>query len=1118
MSKNLTRKGLAFGAMVALGSTLFAGVPAQANSSGPLTLTPNGVGGEGATYTSLIGAGLTLSSALDADKQSTATNVLVRMNEDGVTESEYVQAFAQVDLDDPADGNEDEVLAYYNSVSRVADAANYAAIPASWSFDSAATISADIVNFVEPAVDPLSEATYLIENPGGATIKLTLSAPDATFTALPTGYYLFDADGDAGGETTAGDITLSKGALGTADFNCGYDVTGTATARACADEDDYGYMDDELPFVDVVSNGFITNATKIAIKAEANKSSAVDGDRKVANLKVDAFDANATSSIKVKVTSFADTEINGSTEIAKINNGEWRSATQEVSLLPAASVPVTTRMSGTTDRLLSNVVATVALGSGVNPYAVAGTIGVVYYQDGIPITLDSHADSDAVSGAVEYHATALGDIDTDTGVFTVSVNATGSDFLEDGATAGSGVVDLKPGVYTARAIFIPTTPDIYVGARSAALDLRDGTNATVKGAKVTFTESNDVAVDANNDAAVRAGTKSLPVVGQILRITGDGATSALTDDIYGDLKAAGVRVRATVTGVTVDAASEITVTGSTDKIEAKDDAIVVFGFTNSDGQFPITINSNNGTRTDSVKVKFEALGADGLYTMGVSGSTGIGAEEVIIWERATLETDLEVSPSEFLTGDTINVTFTAVDQFGVGMDQNATGRISIRVDAYVDGAVKTATYSETKATTSGAASFSFANFATAGSNQEIRVQTLNASAVAATAYYTVYNNVASSGISVADEFTTSVQYVDFVTGKTTDPAVAKAAADVIDLFETALASDDTNYANIVGTVLDANNAGQPGSPVTIAAPGVLFHDLETKTLALDTITVFSNGQGFFDVQAMTQKLNTSGATVTITSGGKTVTTKLKSYLPTIGIPSVSDNETGFDASLLKLSWTLPEVIVKDTTYPVVVTLTDVWGNPIRTLYDEDNEDNAAFLIEGEGSLQVNGTDEIRKNTNSNGQFTFFVRSVSDIAGPGTVRVTLADDFALSSPIHDDNIYIYNTSDEFEDVADTSWDESLWSNTLEESLDVLNAAPAPTGKVNVGSFNGKLVVYAAGLDGAKISWKVAGKWGVANAVGNNLNRFDRPVGASGVNVIVEIYVNGVKQLTKTVLTR
>jgi subtilisin family serine protease len=80
------------------------------------------------------------------------------------------------------------------------------------------------------------------------------------------------------------------------------------------------------------------------------------------------------------------------------------------------------------------------------------------------------------------------------------------------------------------------------------------------------------------------------------------------------------------------------------------------------------------------------------------------------------------------------------------------------------------------------------------------------------------------------------------------------------------------------------------------------------------------------------------------------------------------------------------------------------------------------------------------------------------------------------------------------------------------------APEPVGKVNVGSFNGKLVVYALGLDGARISWKVAGRWGVANAVGNTLNRFDRPVGAAGRDVIVEIYVDRVLRMTKVVRTR
>ena len=81
-----------------------------------------------------------------------------------------------------------------------------------------------------------------------------------------------------------------------------------------------------------------------------------------------------------------------------------------------------------------------------------------------------------------------------------------------------------------------------------------------------------------------------------------------------------------------------------------------------------------------------------------------------------------------------------------------------------------------------------------------------------------------------------------------------------------------------------------------------------------------------------------------------------------------------------------------------------------------------------------------------------------------------------------------------------------------------AAAVAGSKVNVGSFNGKIVVYALGHDRARISWKVAGRWGVANAVGSNLNRFDRPVGAAGRDVIVEIYVDRVLALTKVVRTR
>ena len=81
-----------------------------------------------------------------------------------------------------------------------------------------------------------------------------------------------------------------------------------------------------------------------------------------------------------------------------------------------------------------------------------------------------------------------------------------------------------------------------------------------------------------------------------------------------------------------------------------------------------------------------------------------------------------------------------------------------------------------------------------------------------------------------------------------------------------------------------------------------------------------------------------------------------------------------------------------------------------------------------------------------------------------------------------------------------------------------ASEADGARVNVGSFNGKLVVYALGLDQSRITWKVGGIWGQDFAKGNTLNRFDRLTPRRGATVTVDIFVDGKRQLTKTVLTR
>jgi hypothetical protein len=190
--------------VVALGSTLFAGAPALANSSGPLTLLPNGGTAASATYTSLIGAGLTLTSALDADKQKQASTLT---------------------------GADDDT---------------------------------GIVTVNVPAVDPLEYVYYLIENSGEADSEIT-----AIGAVIDDGWYQYNP--------TTGAYTNSRTAT---EANVATFTVGASNA----------------------GNTLVTDEKKIAIRATLGS---VAGDRDVAPLFIDA--PTATSSVKVKVTSWTDT-------------------------------------------------------------------------------------------------------------------------------------------------------------------------------------------------------------------------------------------------------------------------------------------------------------------------------------------------------------------------------------------------------------------------------------------------------------------------------------------------------------------------------------------------------------------------------------------------------------------------------------------------------------------------------------------------------------------------------------------------------------------------------------------------------------------------------------------
>jgi hypothetical protein len=1035
MSKKLTHKGIAFGAMVALGASFLASAPAQAEVTNPITLTSNG--GASGTFTSLIGSGLTLTPSLVKSNQNVAY-ALIHTDINGVTQAEWATADAY------NIGNAGAILIgkteLYNASQRVGTPV--ATFPSEWTYSALTTAQVNLTSTTDtteyatafPAVDSYNSAYYLIENPGSSELVFEFATPvegDGSFVL-----YDLTAGADLGNNLAATTVATVG--------------TGNATS--------------------LTAGVYTTVAKKIAVKA--NSVSGTPGARALSPLKIDA---KGTAAVEIKVTAWTDSSTASDTANAGpgfIDSGELRSDSMTVKLLPVNSVSFITTMDSTnTLRGASTLSATVSVSVGVNNQAIsdAGKFYVVFYKDGVKI--DGIIANDSVITTADV--ASVGSLDVvkaynNTSVLTFTATNPGV------GAAGN----LGSAFYAARALYESSPNDVFLGSSSALLDLRDGTNAEATGIKSSVVDSATLIANGNTTTA-KTGTKTVPVA---LQIQKSGPL---------DLAASGVRVRVTVKGTKVAADSAITVEGATGSITKVNDTITYLATTNSSGKVMVNVLSSKGTKEDSVTIDYSVQLLTGVYTPGI--------QRTLVWADAKYSA-LKASPSDSLSGETVNVTFTATDQFGVGIDNTSAGRVSIQVVAVIDGIVKSSVYSETVTTTNGSASFSFKNFATVGSNQEIIVYVYQGGAGAISYYYSVYAETATNSIAVTDSFSNTVVYKDFVSGN------AKVPADLSAITKTGLPAliasggEGSRYATIVGTVLDASNKGQPGKRVTVATPGALFYDLETTTYAKDTINLTTNSQGYFDVQVLSHIANAAGATVTITSGDKSATTLLKTILP-----------NNISAGNLKFSWTLPTSVVQDKTYTTVASLKDMWGNPIHTTGDE-------VIFNADGAVQVNGIEslDVKRDFNAKGESTVFLRSDKGIAGPGSFTATLQGPVTYYTGAVSGATSTFATTVSAND-PNTLWDETTFIAALTTDIEVLEGLPAGSYTVNAGSFNSFVAVYAKGLKGETLSWKIAGKW-MKFKVTQDYQVFKRKTGNVGATINIDLFVNSKKSLSKKVVTR
>jgi hypothetical protein len=660
-------------------------------------------------------------------------------------------------------------------------------------------------------------------------------------------------------------------------------------------------------------------------------------------------------------------------------------------------------------------------------------------------------------------------------------------------TGGAGTATVAGNSYdtynvapTAAAIAVDVAVTVTVkvsNADAAGTGTKDTTSpgyTVPKQATAGITADAGATVDLKNDSIqanktttaikLRSGVKTFTYTGE-----GTYADGAVASNVP-------VLVHVTANGI--GATSTIKVGGQT---LSKGDAILVSGVTGSTGKFSVTVESATALAGETYSVNFHFLANNGTWLNNVAAFTPT-------YEAAA--GDKISAVSTIISGDNATASFKLVDQFGSVVSANASGTAYVvRVQAS-----NTANLKQYLTVVNGAASVTFKNYLSKGQSDSITAQvgtgttdsTFASASLTTTSSVsvTLYNSEAAAGITVSTPAAGVVTYDDFITGTPSSTNVAPTSAQ-----GTAL----------TGTVVDVTGVGIPGASVTVSAKGVQFAKSASGTPSgdyyMDTITVSADAAGSFEVKMWTHLASATGTAVTVTAGGKTATATWKTYLP-----------ENLSAGNLNLTWSLPAAFVKDTTYAVTAKLADKWGNPVRTY---TNGGVLGVTFQGFGSVTVNSVDtEVNKNFDAKGEATVFVRSVKDVVGPGSLSATVnAATYRYGATPTDDTLIIAPVAS---DSAATKWNETTFTGGLEANIEVVTSAPAGA-KVNVGSFNGKLVVYANGYNGKRISWKVGGRWGSAVAASNTA-RFDRPTPRRGVDVVVEIYVDGKLELTKTVRTR
>lgn len=1166
MSKNMTRKGLAFGAGLSLVVSGFAALPAQANGlTGFISLLPTTGPETALAITAGVGQDFSLTASpastvgssgnlkfLVTDPEAKFEPYIGGLSDDGVV-IEYPDSSASLLESDPAetvavasDGKvtvttahsfvagdrvefsldvvtdsgmtvlEDDTIYVVDSVTgttsftlAAGSAKAYSAALGTGNVDITSNVATLTVSNVFGVGDTFSINADIVT---GANTILPVSGSPYTVAANTTSSVVKvsrSASNVAQGAATTG-VTLTRVTVATA----GIDVSGAGTT------------------VDIRKVRSATNSSgQYVVDSGVSNGSAIALDLR----QVDAVSRSVT--VQAWVDTFSDNKI-GATEYVSapvtISFVAMADITATTSLTPPAAGDATLSARVTTSPLInllqdenSDLVEivftrqgsvtkglTTAASQDATTGVISGSITMAIAADNITSWVDSDGDGTGVeTGSSEWSdaagilavptakaAAQIGAVSVTAGK-VASVTTTVDHNLRTGdkityASADITVMDETAATVTvtgARTFTYPLSETAAVTAASDADETNGGYTIVTNGAGVSLVErvfagdySAQAALEtsANNykliGAASAFGTQALAADDIVFTTVASASVQGVrinndADDTDTDVRIKAGTLTATVTATVVDdegdalgAGRRVDWTmevGAFTTIKVNDRTSGTANVTDANGQVTFVVTDTTGADGKKITIKATPEGV-------AAAATWITLE----WDTPSFSlVDLNTTSSEIggATGDqtevrhvaagtTYNVALLVADQWYTPAT-DADYRILVSGAGVTEGIVTPASGKATVAVRDSGVSTNFNSVltlqkkSTTGTWSKVVAKTINTKV-----------NASNDLLLAADAST-------LYGGATADLADLVAEKALLELDSRQAAGIKPEYENFVTltgkAVSKTTGVSLPGSVVTVSgATNVLFEQGALNVAKRGSLTFLADattGEFAINLYSTTTQTDT---VITITANGVSKTVKVT--FTGIGVGEGT-----------KLDVTTPANVKPASTFQVKAKLSDAFGNGV-----EATAGRVKVTYTGAGI--VFGT--LPDKTDKNGELMFSVLLGSNDTGNVVVTVS----------------YDQNGDADYVDAKDLNTTKTITVGT---------GAAAGAGKVNVGSFNGKLVVYASGLSGKTISWKVGGKWGKAVA-SSNYAVFNRPTPVAGATVSVDIYVDGVKTLTKSVVTR